>query len=730
MGSLSDILSIAGALTGNVWLISAAFASRAYDAKVERRRVRARFNDAQVDRLEMIDLTPDAPRHLVLGRVRFVEGVRRKWRSGVHSEVLTMVVSFAGHRIDGFDQWYLDDTPVTLNGDGWVQTAPWAKPKRRTESVSTPIDGGGGGSAPLVMGAGETIVPGALYATWATGEGDNRIEGAASVTIVGSSAVISGAQPGTTGTVTYDLQSTQHLVRIRPYVGADAQNIGAELGAEYGGAIDSRHAFAGIACAVVDQIYDPDVFPSGRATVSAVFRGARCYDPRQDSTAGGSGSQRIADPTTWAWSENPAVCALRYALWENGWALPADEVPLADVRAAADVCDVSTLFTLRKPDGSTSGVTLPRHRCGIAIPADESDRRPWMDEIFEAMAGRWGWAGGQWRLRAGAMKPPAFTLAPGWVAQRMGDDGEPVAGAWATVTTGVPRDQQINRVTGKCVDPDQRWQDLPYPAASDAVLIATKGLRPVEINLEAVSHPAHAQHLGTVTIRHAQAGLRMVLACNLHAWRTELLDVGAMDLPRYGMPAAAGKTMEVTGWRWQPTEGVQLTLEEISAEIFTPVAELTGRDPAPNGVLRRPWQVEDVLGLTIHTGVATLADGSVITRTEVTWTPPLSETLRVGGGIDIQYTLASAAPPPEWPSWPEEANGGKTVIPGLLAGRYYLFRARYVQRSPLVRGPWARTVIKKTNGVPLVDTGGLNPSAATEVIEFFDASGVAFSNLG
>ena len=46
---------------------------------------------------------------------------------------------------------------------------------------------------------------------------------------------------------------------------------------------------------------------SGTLTMAADVHGRLIYDPRLDSTNGGSGSQRYADPTTWAYSNNPAL---------------------------------------------------------------------------------------------------------------------------------------------------------------------------------------------------------------------------------------------------------------------------------------------------------------------------------------------------------------------------------------------------------------------------------------
>jgi len=47
-----------------------------------------------------IERDPRQARTLAYGRVRAVEGVRRDWETGTHSENLTLAVSFAGHEID------------------------------------------------------------------------------------------------------------------------------------------------------------------------------------------------------------------------------------------------------------------------------------------------------------------------------------------------------------------------------------------------------------------------------------------------------------------------------------------------------------------------------------------------------------------------------------------------------------------------------------------------------
>lgn len=700
----------------------ALFASQVYGANQDRiarrnqRRARQAYNDSLQDRLEMVERDPNQVRSLPLGRVRCVEGVRRYWQSGANAEKLTMVVSFGACQIDAFEQFYLNDQAVTLNGSGYVQEAPYAKGSRENAVYTGTLDGGGGATVVIA----QTPASGTLAAVSIVGSGDAEVSTPITASLAGLTVTVSGGTAGAKYAVTYDYETSSSLVRVRTYTGSDSQNIGSALAAEYGGAITATDKFAGIAAAVMDLTFDTDVFPTGRPTLTAVLRGAKCYDPRLDSTvAGGAGAHRFADPTTWAWSENPAILALRYATWDNGMAVPIADIRLADFMDAADVCDESVTFTLRKADSSTESVTLPRYRCGIVVTGENP--REEMDAIVESMAGRWAWAGGHLRIRAGAMAAAAFDVDETWFAQALDSTDAVIKGANA-----IPRDQRINRVSGSCVDPNQRYQTLPFPAVSDDVLIAAKGLRAQEITYEGVNHIAHAQHLASIAIREAQAGLRIDMTAGLQALGVEVLDVGSIDLARYGF---AGKTAEVVGWQWSGGATVALQLAEITAAMFTPDAELGGRDPAPDSNLRAPWDVEQVTGLAVTSGTTATTDGAIMTRAVVTWDAVDGESVRQGGDIEVQYAkLNDDFPADDWPSWMEAGSATRAVIPGLLSRRAYKFRARAVQRVPLVRGKWSQSVIHVMAAPPLVSTGGIAANAATEILTTFVAGPVSFSS--
>jgi hypothetical protein len=68
-------------------------------------------------------------------------------------------------------------------------------------------------------------------------------------------------------------------------------------------------------------------FPTGEVKPLVTLRGLKVYDPRKDSTyPGGVGPQRLGDPSTWTYSANPILWALKWCLglWEgpNGKGAP------------------------------------------------------------------------------------------------------------------------------------------------------------------------------------------------------------------------------------------------------------------------------------------------------------------------------------------------------------------------------------------------------------------------
>lgn len=112
------------------------------------------------------------------------------------------------------------------------------------------------------------------------------------------------------------------------------------------------------------------------------FQGIPLYDPRQDSTAGGTGTQRWDDPATWAFSDNSAVIIYNiergiYYEGQHVWGgrKSAAELPYAVWAAAMDACDEDVPLA--------AGGTEKRFRAGRRVNLNE---RP-ADVIKELLIG-------------------------------------------------------------------------------------------------------------------------------------------------------------------------------------------------------------------------------------------------------------------------------------------------------------------------------------------------------
>lgn len=110
----------------------------------------------------------------------------------------------------------------------------------------------------------------------------------------------------------------------------------------------AAYKLSGHAAAKWSMLFDKDgkIFASGAPQPGAILRGVKVYDPRLDSTyPGGSGSQRLNDESTWAYSESPALHAGTYAYGRTmngkkvfGVQMGATSIDWACIVAWANVC--------------------------------------------------------------------------------------------------------------------------------------------------------------------------------------------------------------------------------------------------------------------------------------------------------------------------------------------------------------------------------------------------------
>lgn len=113
--------------------------------------------------------------------------------------------------------------------------------------------------------------------------------------------------------------------------------------------ITSAHKASGHAMAWWIMKFAAARYSSGVPKPLWVLRGIKVYDPRYDSTyPGGSGTQRLATRSTWAYSDNPHIHALNFLLGYThnttrigGCGVPLAEIDVAAFIEGANICDAN-----------------------------------------------------------------------------------------------------------------------------------------------------------------------------------------------------------------------------------------------------------------------------------------------------------------------------------------------------------------------------------------------------
>ncbi len=311
-----------------------------------------------------------------------------------------------------------------------------------------------------------------------------------------------------------------------------------------------------------------------------------------------------------------------------------------------------------------------------------------IDELCEAMAGKWAFVGNQLIVRAGEYVTPVISL---------GDDD--FAGGPVTTSMRAPRESTSNVINATLLDASQNYKEVDMPRVAAAAYITADGQElPVALQYDAITNPTQAQQVSAVRLREDRQGLTTVARFNLAAFAVELFDTVALTNTVKGW---AAKPFEVLNRKWTLDGLIELTQKETDPTIYAFGDTFDAVDAAPNTNLPQPHQVEQLSGLAVESGTAELSDGSIITRTRVTWTATADQSVLQNGKVEIQYLDAlQIFPPADWPSQFEQGAARETVIVGLRGGRTYVFRGRFLGLGGRVRGKWSSPQVLHTVAQP------------------------------
>lgn len=292
--------------------------------------------------------------------------------------------------------------------------------------------------------------------------------------------------------------------------------------------------------------YDRDYWASGIPTPLFVMRGNReIYDPRTETTG---------------YSENAALVILWYL--RTRLAVPDDEIIWESFISAANVSDES----VTNPDGSTEA----RYTIGGGFKADTRKDRVLAD-MEAACAGQVMRIGGKFGLMVGAYYGPyELTI-----------DEDMVIGA-VSGQTEVAQADAVNTMTGKFIDPDQRWTETDYPAVTIDEWVTADG-GPIEdsLDLQYVFSPYQAQRLANIALRRKRAGGALSLTLNFRGYACRPGRVVRVYLPSLNIDGE----FRVTDWDFHGDSGCKVSLQAEDPEIYD---DAVGEPYNPLGFISLP----------------------------------------------------------------------------------------------------------------------------------------------
>lgn len=421
--------------------------------------------------------------------------------------------------------------------------------------------------------------------------------------------------------------------------------------------------------------------------------GAKLYDRRKDGTAGGSGTHRIKDPSTWelpdyAGGEDGANVAVALDHFRQGLYLsssspaaigqgrPGTEWPYDRFAAQANLCDEDV--TKSSVNG---GGTQKRYRMSGVIAGDETYDTTIL-EMCKSMAARPADFMGRFGVIGPESKTPVMTIP---------DDDMPVGIAEPYVPKKSWSDL-VTAVRGKFVDPGQLYQPNDYPMVSDDAWTAADGGDPhiVSYDFNYETDPERAQRLARIyaMIQRRQATLSG--SYPLYAVELEQGDWFIRTGKRWGID---GKIFEVIQPVFDPaTKTVQISSREVDPDdsAWTVDYAIAGPAPSASGPASFPAIAAPVLTVSEYNVV-----GTSFTRPgiKVAWTAPTDErikwiyvTVQGSDGSKAMQTIANIPATLDFVTFTE----------GVSDGVEYSVQAKFM--SDTISSPYATAILITPTG--------------------------------
>ncbi len=305
--------------------------------------------------------------------------------------------------------------------------------------------------------------------------------------------------------MTTTLPGNGEAVGLWKLLGTDSQAALSELHSNYTDWTTS-HRLRGLAYVVLRFRYGSPteaLFQGGQPQeIRFLVQGAKAYDSRLDSTNGGSGSHRYADPTTWEYTANPILCAAHYEMVYRG--IDGSRFNWTVLAAQADICDEQVPI----PPAASPENTEARFECHGELSLGSTHREN-IQAILGACEGERVRVNGKIEYYAAAYRSPTISIVENDLA---GD---------VVVRTAYRFKERFNALRGTFFDAANEYREMQFPPWTNASFETRDGGTRIykDVGMPMVSSVYQCQRLGKIKVQRSDQQHLVTVPLNLTGLR-------------------------------------------------------------------------------------------------------------------------------------------------------------------------------------------------------------------
>jgi hypothetical protein len=441
-------------------------------------------------------------------------------------------------------------------------------------------------------------------------------------------ALTDGTLRGVSSSDTNFYKDSTSLISIQAFFGLDNQSVSSLL--DETTSWTSDHKLSGIAYLALRFKWNSDAF-NGMPEVRVTLKGKKIYDPRLDTTKGGSGSHRQDTASTWAYSANSSLILLDYLRnTRYGKGLPNDafETNYDSFKTSANTCDTQVT-----PYTSASTINLFETNAVLDSEKKVIDN---VRELLVPMRAIFNYTQGKYKIIIEGSGASQLLLTKDNVVSEVKLQGE-------------SKSEKYNRVIGTFSNPEKDYQSdtVSYPPFSDAHLASAdrhatmltednETLLERTVDMIQVTSPYQAEEICESILKRSRNNLKAEVTVTAEGLN---LSIGDVVTATYDTASFVAKPFRVMSLSINSDSTVTLGLEEHDDEFYDYENKLEAPAIADT-TLPNPFSVTAPVSVTLDDQLIEYSDGVVITALDVT----------IGASLDnfvdyyqVEYKLSTEA---------------------------------------------------------------------------------------